>query len=101
MLEPSLEDEIRDGITAELSEEERYRLLADEQRRTVLDCLGDGPAIELERLARDVTARELGTDTPNESAVARTRVQLHHVHLPLLADLDVVEYDPGTHELTV
>lgn len=78
-----------------LAESERYRVLADETRRTALDVLTDSTTpLGLEDLAVAV-ARESNGDTADEETVSRVASELHHVHLPKLSDLDVVEYDPA------
>jgi len=71
----------------DVDESELHRLLWDEQRRTVIDVLSEAErAVELAALARAVADRD---GVPQENA----RVQLHHVHLPMLADVGVVDYD--------
>lgn len=82
---------------AELSESDRHRLLASERRRLALSALaGRTSPVEVEELARDVAARESGVDAPDDAAVERVAVSLHHTHLPLLSDLGAVGYDPAS-----
>jgi len=81
---------------APLSETERYRLLASERRRTVLDVLfGRSCPIDVEDLAREVADRERNVAAA-EDAVASVTTSLHHCHLPKLADHGVVDYDVDT-----
>lgn len=77
----------------ELTEDECYQLLAAEHRRLVLDVLaGQKTAAGLADLAADV-ATQAGADAADETRIATA---LHHVHLPKMADLGVLEYDPET-----
>lgn len=73
-----------------LTERERHRLLASARRRAVLTVLaGTDGEIDLDELAPAVAAREEEAgDGP-----ADVRVTLHHVHLPMLADAGVLDYD--------
>ncbi|MFD1564914.1 hypothetical protein ACFR99_15355 [Haloarchaeobius amylolyticus] len=76
-----------------------FRALADEHRRAILSILVDADRpLETETLARRIAARKAET-TARE--VARDRVDevltsLVHVHVPMLADASLVEYDPET-----
>lgn len=79
--------------TTHLSEDERNRLLASERRRVTLDVLADRTApVSLRDLAAAVAAHEADVRTDDE-AVERVAITLHHVHLPKLAALGVVDYD--------
>jgi len=81
---------------APLSESERYRLLASERRRAVLDVLsGRCCPMDLEDLAREVADRE-GNAIADEDPVAEVVTSLHHCHLAKLADHGVVDYDHDT-----
>ncbi|WP_135365431.1 DUF7344 domain-containing protein [Halosimplex halophilum] len=87
-----------DGRTViDLSADERYDLLAAERRRTVLAVLTErGAPIALDDLAAAVAAREGGDP---HAATDRFAVSLHHVHLPRMDDLDVVDYNPATNRV--
>lgn len=67
--------------------------LSDEHRRAVLAVLErrNGPQI-LDELAREIVDRKPG----ETGSVDDVRVQLHHTHLPKLADAGLVEYEDGT-----
>ena len=74
--------------------DETHRALADEQRRVILRITGDADLpVSLDRLATLVAA-ETAAD------VDRVRLGLHHKHLPLLADVGALEYDPESHRVT-
>jgi len=74
-----------------------FAALSHPRRRYLLSALtardGEQP---LARLATDVVAWEEDVPRENVSAEARRhcRIALHHVHLPKLAALGVVDYDP-------
>ena len=84
--------------TAEITASEYYGLLADDQRRAVIDVLADRQLpVELSDLASAVAARE----APPEGAdpVDRVTILLHHTHLPKLAGSGVLTYDPDAHRV--
>ncbi|WP_123536803.1 DUF7344 domain-containing protein [Halosimplex salinum] len=84
----------RDGTVADLTADERYDLLAADRRRLTLAALSElGAPADLEDVAAEVAARESDEDSPPTAVVDRVAVSLHHVHLPRMADLDVVDYD--------
>ena len=81
--------QIRDVVADEgLSISEQHRLLASETRRQVLNLLTEtGTPIELENLAAKDSIR-------GQDAVEDTLIRLHHVHLPMMSEMDVINYDP-------
>lgn len=85
-------------VVEELSESEQHRLLADERRQVVVESLPErGTELPLEELAASVLELEGdGTATRDEVAVS-----LHHVHLPVLDDLGVLDYDADSHRVAV
>lgn len=81
--------------TADLTESEHHRLLANERRRAVLATLDDRAAsVDLDDLAAQVATQE-----GDEADTDQIKITLHHVHLPKLADAGVIEYDPETHRI--
>lgn len=82
------------GGNVEVTEDERHRLLAASRRRAILDVLDEQSSSGLGELAAAVAARE-GVDD-----VERVAVSLHHTHLPLMADLGVLSYDPDHKRVT-
>lgn len=75
---------------------EVFRALADRRRRDALLCLlEEDSALPLETLARETAAR--GRDQRPAAVPAaeidRVTVLLHHSHVPILADVGLVEYD--------
>lgn len=85
---------------ADLPETDRHRLLAAERRRLALAILSERPpSIELGELAAELAAREPGLDDDDEEAVEHVALTLHHTHLPVLDELDVVDYDLRTQRI--
>lgn len=80
--------------TADLTESERHGLLASERRRSILDALeGRSVSIELDDLAAELAARDEHLDPTDPEGVRRLKAELHHVHLPMLSDSGVLDYD--------
>lgn len=80
---------------ADLTTSDRHRVLAAEHRRVALDILSERDApVELEDLAGATAAREADGDIADKETVEKVALRLHHVHLPLLAQLGVIDYDP-------
>ena len=69
--------------------------LSQEQDRHVLYHLVDNESAEFDELVDVVAAAEIGTSAEVARDDERTeiRTKLHHVRLPKLEDLGVVEYD--------
>lgn len=83
--------------TEELTESEYHELLSVERRRITLDILARSIApVELEDLTTTVAARESDVDVPDEATVERVALPLHHVHLPMMDEFGVIDYDPVT-----
>jgi len=84
---------------SELDESTRHRLLADEQRRLLVESLKTargGVETTLDELA-DYLQRAAQRTGRVEADRRRTlRCRLHHVHLPMLDDADLLDYDPET-----
>lgn len=84
----------------QLTESETYRLLAVKRRRLALEILIRSSApVELEALAAAVTERETDREIGDETAVEDAAITLHHLHLPMMADLDVIDYDPEASQI--
>ena len=68
-----------------------YTLLADHQRRVLLQCLRNTEAsLSTSTLVTELTQGD-GRE-PSERDVD-TEIAVHHIHLPKLADAGVIEYD--------
>ena len=82
--------------TVHVSDDARYRILANERRRVLLDVLEDADLpIALDDLAASVSERE-GRSKGDDHVV----ISLHHKHLPLMDSLGVLEYSPGANAVT-
>ena len=94
MTETRAGDRRQQTTAAEISEREQCRLLADERRRTIVAALAEQSSpVTLGELATTLGARE--TSRGNRDSHRTLEVRLHHVHLPLMADVGVIDYDPG------
>lgn len=68
-------------------------VLADDRRRTILTIVeSENGAVARADLARELAALETDGE-PAASRVENVTVQLHHRHLPKLADAGLLEYD--------
>lgn len=92
--------ERRPAEVVSLSLDATLELLADADRRAVLDCLADAPdgTATVADLAEHVADRRADAtgERPDEDDVLQT---IHHVHVPKLADAGVVDYDPRSREV--
>lgn len=86
--------------SSDLSESDSLRLLESDRRKLSLDVLARRTApVELTDLAAGVAAREDDLEAADERTVDRVAVTLHHVHLPVMAELGVVDYDPDANRV--
>lgn len=89
-------------MTAPQSLDALFGLLANRRRRYVLYCLSDAGDTDLstDRVAEAVLEREREWDaapsTAGRDREDAIRTELHHEHLPHLADAGLIDYDPET-----
>lgn len=84
----------------DIDESTRYRLLADAQRRFVIESLETGTTrvqTSLDELATHLERAAERSDVVDGWPTLRCR--LHHVHLPMLAEAGLLDYDPATKEI--
>jgi hypothetical protein len=85
--------------TPRYSGDQLFSLLANRHRRTLLRQLREMDATNLNELV-DVL---IEAESVHEEAYGKDReriaVELHHVHLPKLSQVDVIEYDTQTHQI--
>ena len=87
----------RSGRIEQPTDSNIHRVLSSDRRRVLLDVLAEPNApVRVEDLATAVARRDPVVDAGEADAVARVATSLHHVHLPLMADVGVLEYDPET-----
>ena len=69
-------------------------VLAAERRRLTVDVLAEQTtAVELGELAAVIETLEEGDDPDPEEALTEVKIGLHHVHLPKLDEVGVLDYD--------
>lgn len=78
-----------------------FDALSDQRRRYALYYLSQRDSANVDELARQVTAWEMGRlpATLTAKTYEPTRVELQHNHLPRLADYGLVEFDSRTNEV--
>ncbi|RDI70826.1 DUF7344 domain-containing protein [Halopelagius longus] len=77
-----------------LTLDQKFALLADRQRRTLLLVLGSvGDPVSIDGLAERFLAREDPASATDSAALEELELKLHHVHVPKLARHDILEYD--------
>ena len=75
--------------------------LGVEHRRHVVEALAEHTtALELGELAAEIVTPAPGADPPPKEAIAGVKLGLHHVHLPTLDQMGVLDYDPTTRVIT-
>ncbi|AHG00113.1 hypothetical protein HALLA_16215 [Halostagnicola larsenii XH-48] len=91
--------------TQTISTETILRLVADPRRRTILRQLRENDSViavedltgvATERGAQSTPRAETDPPAPRTDEQRVTRAELHHTHLPQLADAGVIEYDSRT-----
>ncbi|WP_224449291.1 DUF7344 domain-containing protein [Haloprofundus salilacus] len=84
-----------------LAETEIYDVLKNERRQHVVEQLSERPETQSVReLSEHIAAAETDSDTPPRKARHSVYVSLCQTHLPKLNDLDIVDYDAETKEVT-
>lgn len=78
-----------------------FDALADERRRHALYYLRQHGTASLDELARHAVVRETGhpPDERSDDEYERVKSELHHKHLPRLADYGLVEFDPRSEQV--
>ena len=85
-------------------------LLQSKRRRIILELLydlqreqdSDEVTVQVQDLVRQVAAIEANVDstTFERTAHRSSHIELHHTHLPMLDDYDVIEYDTTSDEVS-
>ena len=80
--------------TESLTDSEYHRLMAVKRRRTALTALAElNFPVDLEDLAAAVDKREMNGAAPDETTIDQITTELHHIHLPKMDSLGVIDYD--------
>jgi hypothetical protein len=100
--EPTDTERALDRLATDLEPTERHRLLADDLRRAFVEMLAASRMrtrhLSLGELASDLDRFE-AANRAIEHDRQRLLTRLHHVHLPLLDQAGVLEYDPASKEV--
>lgn len=80
-----------------LTLDEKFTLFAPQERRTLLFVLGNvADPVSITGLSERLLARENPTAATDPAALDELELKLHHVHVPKLAERDILEYDAET-----
>lgn len=97
-MEPHTVDTNPRGTESELPTSTAFELVSHEHRRVAVEVLSDrSEPVTLEELATETGSRD-GSVSVDEHDVLR--MELHHCHLPKLADAGLVRYDRETNRVT-
>ena len=75
--------------------DDMFDVLANRYRRYVLYYLADRSTADLDAVLDYIVAQEADRSdrSDREDAMRRLRIEFHHRHLPMLEDVDLIEYD--------
>jgi len=84
----------------DLTETERHRLFASERRRILTTILSTHtPPVDLETLAEKIVDRDIAIESADVGVVDRMTTVLRHKHLPILSDMEIIEFDADTNQI--
>jgi len=79
-----------------------YEILSSERRRHAIDFLRSSEnGVEVNDIAEYIAEEETGESPPPKDARKTVYVSLHQTHLPKMDDLDIVDYDTDTKEVSL
>ncbi|MCX2818173.1 MAG: hypothetical protein ACI9QA_000253 [Methanobacteriota archaeon] len=79
-----------------------YEILSSERRRHTIDYLrANEDGVEVNDIAEYIARKETGESPPPKDARKTVYVSLHQTHLPKMDDLDILNYDTDTKEVTL
>jgi hypothetical protein len=79
-----------------------YEILSSERRRRAIDYLkASENGVEVGDIAEYIAEEETGESPPPKDARKTVYVSLHQTHLPKMDDLDIVNYNTDTNEVTL
>lgn len=86
--------------TESLTDGEYHRLMAVRRRRTTLAVLAElSVPVDLDDLAAAVGKREMDMAELDETLIDQIATELHHIHLPKMDSLGVIDYDHDTNRV--
>ena len=81
------------GDPARLPPGQRHWVLASKRRRDTLDVLKEeSQPLALPELAAAIARLERNTGQLDDETVRHLATELHHIHLPMMADCGIVSY---------
>ncbi|WP_416838663.1 ArsR family transcriptional regulator [Haloferax sp. DFSO52] len=84
----------------ELSETRIHEVLSNDRRRMAIEFLQDGN-MTLRELAERIAEAETGESPPPRNIRQSAYVSLQQTHIPKLDELDIVEYDEQSKEVSL
>lgn len=92
----------RIGGPEDMTKSKRHRVLASKRRRETLGALaGISTPVTIEDLADVMVSRNGPEASPNRETRRNIEIELHHIHLPLMTAMGVLEYDPDAGRVDV
>lgn len=86
--------------TGSLSEEDYHRLMAVRRRRTTLTVLAElSLPVDLDDIAAAIAEREKDMAGSDETSIDEIVMKLHHIHLPKMDHLGVIDYDQDSNRV--
>ena len=93
MSQSTTEIPVRVPDTIDVSTSDCCQILASKRRRLVLSILADRSSpVELSSLARELAEKMGTTNSYTDTTVDSLAVQLHHIHLPMMDEVEAIEY---------
>ncbi|WP_224333869.1 DUF7344 domain-containing protein [Haloprofundus halobius] len=85
---------------SELTAGERHQILSVKRRRILLDVLSNqSTPVELISVATAVARQESAAENVTERTTRRVAISLHHTHLPILTEHQVLDYDSESNRI--
>lgn len=89
-----------DADTGSLPKSEYDWLFTEPRRRMALNVLEESSMpVDVEDLAAAIAREESGGDDVDEATTADVALTLHHIHLPKMDRLGVIDYDPASNRV--
>lgn len=93
-MEVDLLEQIEGSDCPQPSAEDVHRVLANERRRLALAVLGHrSPPIDVRTLAEEMLELDRSGEHVPEDEVRQVALELYHRHLPMMAEVGVIDVD--------